>query len=138
MQIVLIIIGILVTAFVVYGLILRAKLKNTPMESDHEKIVTLSDKNFKHQTADRLMLVDFWAEWCAPCRMMVPVLNELAGELGSGVGIGKVDIEQNQSLAQKYRVRSIPTMILLKNGVEVNRFVGVKNKNFLLKQIQKV
>lgn len=108
------------------------------MESDHEKIVTLSDKNFKHQTADRLMLVDFWAEWCAPCRMMVPVLNELAGELGSGVGIGKVDIEQNQSLAQKYRVRSIPTMILLKNGVEVNRFVGVKNKNFLLKQIQKV
>lgn len=68
---------------------------------------------------------------------MAPVLNEVAAELsGDEQRVGKVDIEQYQSLAVKYNVRSIPTMILFKNGVEVNRFVGIKNKSFLLKQIR--
>ncbi len=66
--------------------------------------------------------------------MMAPVLNEVAGELSGNSGVGKVNIEDYQSLAQKYNVRSIPTLILFKNGVEVNRYVGVKNKEFLARR----
>ena len=136
MQITLIILGILMIAFVVISYTARAKMKNTPMVADHEKILTLTDKNFQHQTKNKIVLVDFWASWCAPCRMMAPILNEMANELTGNLHVGKVNIEQYQSLAQKFRVRNIPTMILFKNGVEVNRFVGIKNKDFLLKQIQ--
>ncbi len=115
----------------------RARMKNIPMVADSDNILTLTDKNFQHQTKNKLVLVDFWASWCAPCRMMAPVLNEVANELTGNSHVGKVNIEQYQSLAQKYQVRNIPTLILFKNGKEVNRFVGVKNKEFLLQQIGK-
>ncbi|NOU46428.1 MAG: thioredoxin [Bacteroidales bacterium] len=107
------------------------------MVDDHEKIMTLTDKNFQQQTKNKLVLIDFWAGWCAPCRMMAPVLNDVASELSGNQFVGKVNIEQYQSLAQQFKVRSIPTLILLKNGKEVNRFVGIKSKDFLLQQIQK-
>jgi len=68
--------------------------------------------------------------------MMAPVLNEVASELSDNLYVGKVDIEEYQSLAQKYKVRSIPTLILFKNGLEINRFVGVKAKDFLIQQIK--
>jgi thioredoxin 1 len=136
MQTFWIIIGLLVTAFFIYIYVMQRKIKNSPMVPDHENIITLTAANFKHQTKNRVILIDFWAGWCAPCRMMAPVLNELAGELAGEAYIGKVDIEQHQSLAGKYNIRSIPTMIILKNGVEVNRVSGVKNKDFLLKQIR--
>lgn len=125
---------------VLSGLIImaRARMKNIPMVDDHRNILTLTDKNFQHQTKNRLILVDFWASWCAPCRMMAPVLNEVADELNGDSHVGKVNIEQFQSLAQKFHVRNIPTLILLKNGKEVNRFVGIKNKEFLLQQINKI
>ncbi len=113
-------------------------MKKIPVVADHDKILTLTDKNFQHQTKNKLVLVDFWASWCAPCRMMAPVLNEVADELAGNSHVGKVNIEQFQSLAQKFQVRNIPTLILLKNGTEVNRFVGIKNKEFLLQQINKV
>lgn len=106
------------------------------MVADHEKIITLTSQNFQHQTKNRTVLIDFWAGWCVPCRMMAPVLNQVAGELDGEAFVGKVDIEKNQSLAGKYNIRSIPTMIILKNGKEVNRIVGVKNKDFLLQQIR--
>ncbi len=115
----------------------KAKMKNIPLVADHEKILTLTDKNFQQQTKNKLVLVDFWASWCAPCRMMAPVLNEVATELSGNTLVGKVNVEQYQSLAQKFKVRGIPTLILFKNGAEVNRFVGVKSKDFLLQQIQK-
>ncbi|MBK5194572.1 MAG: thioredoxin [Proteiniphilum sp.] len=135
MQTFWIIIGVLVVAFVFYIYMMQRKIKNSPMVPDHENIITLTAANFKHQTKNRVILIDFWAGWCAPCRMMAPVLNEVAEELAGEAFIGKVDIEQHQSLAGKYNIRSIPTMIILKNGVEVNRVSGVKNKDFLLKQI---
>ncbi len=102
------------------------------------KIKTLTGNNFKHQVKNGVTLVDFWATWCMPCKMMVPVLNELAEELEGKVTVGKVDVDQNQSLAAEYKVRSIPTLVLLKNGKEINRFVGVKDKKFLLKQLGEV
>jgi thioredoxin 1 len=115
----------------------KARMKNIPLVADNEKILTLTDKNFQNQTKNKVVLVDFWASWCAPCRMMAPVLNEVASELSGNVHVGKVNVEQYQSLAQKFKVRGIPTLILFKNGAEINRFVGVKSKDFLLQQIQK-
>jgi thioredoxin 1 len=136
MEIVFMVIGGVLIGFVALLFIARAKMKSTPMVDDNEKILTLTDKNFQQLTKNKLVLVDFWASWCAPCRMMAPVLNDVAAELSGNSQVGKVNIEEFQSLAQKYRVRSIPTLILFKNGVEVNRFVGIKPKEFLLKQIQ--
>ncbi len=136
MQTVLIITGLLVAAFVFNLYRMQRKIKNTPMVADHESIITLTSQNFTHQTKNRIVLIDFWAGWCVPCRMMAPVLNEVAGELGGEAFVGKVDIEQHQALAGQYNIRSIPTMIILKNGKEVNRIVGVKNKAFLLQQIK--
>ena len=113
-------------------------MKKIPLVADNEKIVTLTDKNFQAITKNKLVLVDFWASWCAPCRMMAPILNDTVTELDGNTLIGKVNIEEYQSLAQKYNIRSIPTMVIFKNGLEVSRFSGVKNKEFLLKQIKNI
>jgi thioredoxin 1 len=137
MQTTLIITGIIISILAALFLFARYRMKNIPIVADSDKILTLTDKNFQHQTKNKLVLVDFWASWCAPCRMMAPVLNEVADELSGNSHIGKVNIEEYQSLAQKFQVRNIPTLILLKNGKEINRFVGVKSKDFLLEQIQK-
>ena len=138
MQTTLIVIGVLVAGIIISRYIMMAKMKNTPMVADHAKVLTLTDKNFQQQTKNKVVLVDFWATWCAPCRMMAPVLNEVASELSGNSHVGKVNIEQYQSLAQKFKVRSIPTLILFKNGTEINRFVGIKSKDFLLKEIARV
>lgn len=137
MKIALIILVSLIVAFVALRWIAMRKIKNTPLVADHEKILTLTDKNFQQQTKNRLVLVDFWAEWCAPCRMMAPILNEVAAELDGKAFVGKVDVQKYQNLATNFKVRGIPTLILFKNGKEVNRFVGVKTKDFLLKEIEK-
>jgi thioredoxin 1 len=131
------IIGGLLIGFVLLLFIAKIKVKNTPMVDDLKNILTLTDKNFRQQTKDKLVLVDFWASWCAPCRMMAPVLNDLADELTGNQYVGKVNIEQYQSLAQQFQVRGIPTLILFKDGKEVNRFVGIKPKDFLLQQMLK-
>ena len=138
MNTVLIILGALLLAFAVLYLFARSKMKNIPVVEDSENILTLTDKNFQHQTKNRTVLVDFWAGWCVPCRMMAPVLNDLAADLNGNAFVGKIDVEQYQGLANKFKIRNIPTMVLFKNGKEVERFVGIKTKDFLIKQIQKV
>ena len=137
MKIVLIVLGAIVLGIIVLRWIAMRKIKNTPLVANHEKILTLTDKNFQQQTKNRLVLVDFWAEWCAPCRMMAPILNEVAAELDGKAFVGKVDVQQYQDLSTKFKIRGIPTLILFKDGKEVNRFVGVKTKEFLLKEIGK-
>lgn len=137
MQTAFIIIGLLILFFGLLIAYTRAKMKNIPLVAEHKNILTLTDKNFQQQSKNRVVLVDFWAEWCAPCRIMAPILNEVANELTGESFVGKVNVQQFQSLAQKYKVRSIPTLILFNNGIEVKRFVGVKSKDFLLQQIKK-
>ena len=137
MQTTFIVIGVLVVAVFIFRTVAMAKMKNTPMVADHAKVLTLTEQNFQQKTKNKVVLVDFWASWCAPCRMMAPVLNDVATELKGNSHVGKVDIQQFQSLASQFKVRSIPTLILLRNGIEINRFVGIKSKDFLLKEIAK-
>ena len=138
MQTTLIVVGVLIATLILFRYLAMAKIKNTPMVADHANVLTLTEQNFQQQTKNKVVLVDFWATWCAPCRMMAPVLNDVASDLSGNSKVGKVNIEQFQSLAQKFKVRSIPTLILFKNGIEINRFVGIKSKEFLLKEIAKV
>jgi len=138
MKTALIITGTLIVIFGGLFLMARNRMKNIPVVADHPNIITLTDKNFDHQLKNKVVLVDFWASWCAPCKIMAPVLNDVAEELSGNASVGKVNVEEYQALAQKYQIRGIPTMILFKNGKEVNRFVGVKNKEFLMQEINKV
>lgn len=137
MKTTMIITAVIITILGTLYILARVKMKNIPHVANSDRILTLTDKNFQHQTKDRLVLVDFWAEWCAPCRMMAPVLNEVASALPENSFVGKVNIEEYQSLAQKYQVRNIPTMILFRNGKEINRFVGVKSRDYLIAEIKK-
>ena len=130
----LVIIGVL-AIIAGYAFYTFRRMKNTPVGPDNPRIKILNDKNFSHQVGKGVSLVDFWAAWCMPCKMMSPVLNELAEEVGDSVAICKVNIEEYQSVAQKYAVRNIPTLLIFKNGKEVDRVVGVKSKDFLLNKL---
>ncbi|MEZ7866939.1 MAG: thioredoxin [Paludibacteraceae bacterium] len=138
MTTVLIIIASVVVLFIVLLMYSRHKLKNLPKVDAHESILQLSDQNFNHQIKGKVVLVDFWAEWCAPCKMMLPVLNEVAESSNGNFSVAKVDVDKNQALAQKYSIRSIPTLVAFKDGKEVARFIGVKNKSFLMGEMKKL
>jgi thioredoxin 1 len=137
MQITFIILGVLFLfiAFMVY----RTKQRMNQLKDvkDSEKVKILTDQNFSVKTKTGTVLVDFWASWCMPCKLMVPVLNELAEETNGKVTIAKLNVDNAQATASKFSVRSIPTLILFKNGKEVHRFVGVKSKDYLLKELDR-
>jgi len=91
----------------------------------------LNEENFKDAVASGVTLVDFWAEWCGPCRMIAPALDELAAEYEGKASVGKVDVDSASNLAQEFSVSSIPTLLIMKDGAEVNRFIGVTSKSDL-------
>lgn len=96
----------------------------------------LDASNFDAETSDKVALVDFWAEWCGPCRMIGPVLEEVAAEIGDDALIAKVDVDKAQALAAKFAVRSIPALFVLKNGEIVQQFIGVQDKQTLINAIR--
>ncbi len=93
-------------------------------------VATLTKDNFQAEVLDSKVpvLVDFWAEWCGPCKMIAPVLDELATELGSTVKIGKVNIDDHQELAAQFRISSIPTLLIFKGGQVTEQMVGARSK----------
>ncbi len=133
----LIIVLSLVGAFFLLIVFNYYKTKNTPEVSKSDKILTLNNKSFTNATSKGTVLVDFWAPWCGPCKMIAPILNDVAEELDGEVKIGKVNVDHNQALAKKFKVRSIPTMLVFQDGIEVERIVGVKSKKALIKQLAK-
>ncbi len=137
MEATFIILGVLAIGigFLVFRSYLRMKqIKSVP---ESGKIKTLTDQNFKNQIKSGLVLVDFWAAWCMPCKLMVPVLNELAEDPDNKAMIAKLNVDEQRSTASKFGIRSIPTSILFKNGKEIDRIVGVKSADQLRRAIGK-
>ena len=101
-------------------------------------VINLTSENFENEVlkSEKPVLVDFWAEWCGPCRMMAPVVEELEKEMGNEVKFAKINIDECPDLAEKYNVMSIPTFKCFKNGTETGTTVGVQGKGDLIRIIK--
>jgi len=99
-------------------------------------IVNATDQTFVTETNEGVVLVDFWAPWCGPCRMIAPVLEELDQEMGDKVKVVKVNVDENGETAGKYGVMSIPTLLVFKNGEVVDKAVGYQPKEALVDLLQ--
>ena len=104
----------------------------------NSETVTIDENNFEAEVTQSSVpvVVDFWAEWCGPCKMIAPLLDEIATEKAGTVKIGKVDIDKNQSLSFKYNVRAIPTLLFFKNGQVVDQVTGMTSKKDLLGRVE--
>jgi thioredoxin 1 len=102
-----------------------------------DEILTLSDATFDETIAgsDTPVLVDFWAEWCGPCKMIAPTLAEIANEQKGKLAIGKLNVDDNPDTARRFDVMSIPTLLVFKDGQQVKRLVGAKGKGQLLQDL---
>ncbi|MBA2433279.1 MAG: thioredoxin [Chthoniobacterales bacterium] len=105
---------------------------------DNSATVTIDENNFDTEVTRSTtpVVVDFWAEWCGPCKMIAPLLDEVAKEKAGSVKIGKVNIDNNQSLSTKFNVRAIPTLLFFKNGQVVDQVTGMTSKKDLLGRIE--
>jgi thioredoxin 1 len=94
----------------------------------------ITDNNFNQSVSENsLILVDFWAEWCGPCKMLSPILDEISNE--TGLLVGKLNVDENQEKTLEYGVSSIPTMVLFKDGIPVHTIIGAKPKHKILKEL---
>lgn len=102
------------------------------------KLVTITDENFATEIEghEGLAMIDFWAAWCGPCRMVAPIVEELAEESGDSVKVGKLDVDANQQTAMRFAVRSIPSILFFKEGRHVDTVVGAVPKSVLERKIQ--
>ncbi len=102
--------------------------------------VTIDENNFETEVtkSNTPVLVDFWAEWCGPCKMIAPVLDEIANEKGDTVKVAKVNIDNNQSLSARFNVRAIPTLLFFKNGQVVDQVTGMTTKKDLLGRLDAI
>lgn len=105
-----------------------------------EAVQTFTDANFEDEVlkSDVPVLVDFWAEWCMPCRMLAPVIDKLAEKYGDQVKVGKVDTDANRDTAVKYGIQSIPTVILIKDGEPAKTLVGMQSENAYSEELDKL
>lgn len=104
-----------------------------------EKVQYVTDSSFEKDVlqSDKPVLVDFWAEWCAPCRMLAPTLDAVAEQFSGSAGVVKVNVDDNTSTAQRYGIKGIPTLILFSAGKEVERVVGATSKESISRMIEK-
>ena len=134
-------VALAVLTFGVSGLHAEEKAETKVEKKDGKKnespVVKLNKDNFDKTIKSGLVLVDFWAPWCGPCRKQGPIIDELAKEVGKTAIIGKANVDDNQQHAKKYKVSSIPTLIIFKDGKEVERLVGLQEKDVLLKALKK-
>ena len=100
--------------------------------------LVITDTNFQKEILEssQVALVDFWAQWCGPCRAIAPIIDELSQEMAGQVVVGKVDVDVNPDTAARYNVRSIPTLLIIKNGEVVDRHVGTTTKSALRTKLQ--
>ncbi len=98
----------------------------------------LTAANFEELSSKGLVLIDFWATWCGPCRMLGPILDQVAAEMGGDALIAKINVEEEPDLAAKFNVRSIPALFILKDGEVVKDFVGLKDKSTLVNALKSV
>jgi len=105
---------------------------------DNSETITLNESNFDRELTqdDKPMIVDFWAEWCGPCKMIAPLLDEIAREKAGAVKVAKVNVDDNQSLSFKYNIRAIPALLFFKNGQLRDQVVGVTSKKDLLSRLE--
>lgn len=102
---------------------------------DTLKPVHLNYPNFEKVIKKTTILVDFWAEWCAPCKIQNPILDEVAKELNGKALVGKVNVDDNRTIAQRYGIQNIPALILFKNGEKIHQFVGIQPKEKIISTI---
>lgn len=95
----------------------------------------LNNSNFDNTISNGVTLVDFWAEWCGPCRVQIPILDEVSAEIGDKAVVGKVNVDEELELAQKFGIQSIPTLILFKDGAPIDIMVGIQQKEALVEKI---
>ena len=102
------------------------------------EVLKIDEQNFKEEVlqSEKPVLIDFFATWCGPCKMMSPIIDEIAKEVGGEIKVGKVDVDENQELAIKYDVMSIPTIIIFKNGKAEKTFVGLRDKQEILNELK--
>ena len=100
-------------------------------------VLKITENNFEEEVmkSDRKVIIDFYADWCGPCKMMSPVIDEIAEELGDKVKVGKVNSDENMNLLEKYGIMSIPTIIIFENGEVSKTFVGVTDKNKIIESL---
>jgi thioredoxin 1 len=104
-----------------------------------KNMVVFTDQNFESEVlkSDKPVLVDFWAEWCAPCHMIAPAVEAVAEEYGDRAKFGKLNVDENQSVTARYQIRGIPTLLVFKNGEIQEQYVGVTSKDVIAKMLER-
>ena len=101
-------------------------------------VIKFNESNFEEEVlkSDKKVLVDFYADWCGPCKMMSPIIEKIAEEIGDTAKVGKVNSDENMNLAQKYNIMSIPTIMIFKDGMPIKTFIGLTDKNEILNELK--